>query len=178
MTSSACPASLTTCARKKARALDGVYQAIGTRVGRAKVRHLDETGFRIAGSLQWLHTMSSPSLTFYRVGAARGDIPEGLTSGVVVQGHFRPYAALKDVDQAFRNAHHLRELQALIDIDKEPWALAMRDVLIETAKAVQQAKQAGQSALSGNASRPSSTATGRRCAKGSPSIARSRPSTQ
>jgi transposase len=142
-----CPASLTAWGRKKAEDLDGVYQAIGTRVGRAKVRCLDETGFRIAGSLQWLHTTSSQDYTFYRVGAARGDIPEGLKGGVVVHDHFRPYAALTNADHAFCNAHHLRELQALIDIDKEPWALAMRHVLIDAAKAVRQAKQAGESAL-------------------------------
>jgi transposase len=142
-----CPASLTAWARRKAEDLDGVYEAIGERVGRAKVRCLDETGFRIAGSLHWLHTTSSQSLTFYRVGEARGDVPEGLKGGVVVHDHFRPYAALKDVDHAFCNAHHLRELQALIDIDKEPWAEVMRDCLIEAAKAVRQARQAGQSAL-------------------------------
>lgn len=142
-----CPASLTAWARQKAQDLDGVYEAIGARAGQAKVRHLDETGFRIAGSLHWLHTMSSQGHTFYRVGEARGDIPEGLKGGVVVHDHFRPYAALANVDHAFCNAHHLRELQALIEIDKEPWAQAMRDLLIDAAKAVRQAKQAGQSAL-------------------------------
>ena len=45
-----CPASLTAWARKKAAHLDGVYRAIEGRVAEAKVRHLDETGFRIAGS--------------------------------------------------------------------------------------------------------------------------------
>ena len=66
---------------------------------------------------------------------------------MVVHDHFRPYAALTNVDHAFCNAHHLRELQALIDIDKEPWALAMCDLLIDAAKAVRQARQAGQTAL-------------------------------
>ena len=142
-----CAASLTAWARKKAEDLESVYGAIGEQVGRARVRHLDETGFRIAGSLHWLHTTSSQDHTFYRVGATRGDVPEGLTGGVVVHDHFRPYAALKDVDHAYCNAHHLRELQALIDIDKEPWAEVMRDVLLDAAEAVRQARQAGQSAL-------------------------------
>ena len=61
--------------------------------------------------------------------------------------HFRPYAALTNVDHAFCNAHHLRELQALIDSDKEVWALDMRAVLLDAAKAVRQAKEAGESAL-------------------------------
>ena len=115
-----CPASLTAWARGKAQDLEGVYRAIGRRVGEAKVRCLDETGFRIAGKTQWLHTTSRESLTFYRVGERRGDVPEGLTGGVVVHDHFRPYAALTNVDHAFCNAHHLRELKALIEIDKEP----------------------------------------------------------
>ena len=102
-----CAASLTAWARKKAEDLESVYRAIGEQVGRARVRHLDETGFRIAGSLHWLHTTSSQDHTFYRVGATRGDVPEGLTGGVVVHDHFRPYAALKDVDHAYCNAHHL-----------------------------------------------------------------------
>jgi transposase len=142
-----CPASLTAWARRKAEDLKGVYHAIGARVGQARVRHLDETGFRIAGSLQWLHTTSSQSYTLYRVGEARGDVPTGLKGGVVVHDHFRPYAALANVDHAFCNAHHLRELQALIEIDKEPWAQAMRDLLLDAAKAVRQAKEANARAL-------------------------------
>ena len=138
-----CPASVIAWMGRKAQALEGVYHAIGTRVGGARVRHLDETGFRIAGSLQWLHTTSSERHTFYRVGAARGDVPKGLKGGVVVHDHFRPYNALADVGHAFCNAHHLRELKALIEIDKEAWALAMRDVLLEAAKAVRQAEEAG-----------------------------------
>ncbi len=143
----ACAASLTAWVRRKSEDLEGVDRAIGTRAGQAKVRHLDETGFRIAGKLQWLHTTSSQSHTFYRVGEARGDIPQGLKGGVVVHDHFRPYGALEDVDHAFCNAHHLRELQALIDIDKEPWAPDMRDVLLDAAKAVREAKEAGARAL-------------------------------
>ena len=142
-----CPASVMAWVRDKAQALAGVYRAIGERVGEAKVRHLDETGFRIAGRTQWLHTTSSQSLTFYRVGEKRGDVPAALKGGVVVHDHFRPYAALDAVDHAFCNAHHLRELKALIEIDKEPWALAMRDTLIDAAKAVRQAKEEGKSAL-------------------------------
>ena len=43
--------------------------------------------------------------------------------------HFLPYRRLDTVDHAFCNAHILRELQSLIEFDKEPWAEAMRDML-------------------------------------------------
>jgi transposase len=67
----------------------------------------------------------------------------GLKGGVVVHDHFRSCAALEDVDHAFCNAHRLRELQALIDIDRQPWAQDMRDVVLEAAKAVRQVEEAG-----------------------------------
>ena len=87
----------------------------------AKVRHLDETGFRIAGKLQWPHTTSSLTFTFYRAGEKRGAIPEDLRGGVVVHDHFLPYRRLGTVDHAFCNAHILRELNSLIEFDHEPW---------------------------------------------------------
>ena len=60
-----CSASIVTWVAKKAQELRQVYEFIGVRVAEAKVRNLDETGFRIAGKLQWLHTTSSLAFTFY-----------------------------------------------------------------------------------------------------------------
>jgi transposase len=112
-----------------------------------KVRHLDETGFRIAGKLQWLHTTSSLAFTFYRAGERRGAIPQGLQGGVVVHDHFAPYHRLDTIDHAFCNAHILRELKSLIEFDKEPWAEAMRNILLEANLAVNKARAAGATAL-------------------------------
>src|SRR5271157_4226695 len=86
-----CSASIVAWVGKKAQELQQVYEFIGERVAEAKVRHLDETGFRIAGKLQWLHTTSSLAFTFYRVDEKRGAIPENLPAGVVVHDHFLPY---------------------------------------------------------------------------------------
>jgi transposase len=126
-----CPASVVTWVGKKARALGHVYMAIGERVAEAKVRHLDETGYRIAGKLHWLHTTSSLAFTHYRAGEKRGDVPVDLQGGVVVHDHFLPYRGMDTVDHAFCNAHILRELQGLIEFEKEPWAELMRDTLLE-----------------------------------------------
>jgi transposase len=142
-----CPASIVAWVRKKAEDLQQVYARIGERVAEVKVRHLDETGFRIAGKLQWLHTTSSLAFTFYRAGDKRGAIPEDLQGGVVVHDHFLPYRRLGTVDHAFCNAHILRELQSLIAFDKEPWAAAMRDMLLAANRAVNQAREAGATAL-------------------------------
>ena len=142
-----CPASVVAWVGKKADELSQVCQAIGQRVAEAGVRHLDETGYRIAGKLHWLHTTSSLTFTFYRAGERRGDIPTDLQGGVVVHDHFLPYRGMDKVDHAFCNAHILRELQALIDIDNEPWAELMRDTLLDANAAVNAAREAGASAL-------------------------------
>ncbi len=142
-----CPASLVAWVEKKARELGQVYQAIGRRVAEAGVRHLDETGYRIAGKLHWLHTTSSLAFTFYRAGEKRGDIPMDLQGGVVVHDHFLPYRGMDKVAHAFCNAHILRELQALIEFENEPWAELMRAVLLDANAAVEAAREAGASAL-------------------------------
>jgi len=142
-----CPASIVAWVRKKDEDLRQVYACIGERVAEVKVRHLDETGFRIAGKLQWLHTTSSLAFTFYRADEKRGAIPADLQGGVVVHDHFMPYRQLDTVDHAFCNAHILRELQSLIEFDKEPWAEAMRDMLREANLAVHKAREAGATAL-------------------------------
>ena len=100
------------------------------------MRNLDKTGFRVGGKTQWLHTASTGALTSYRVSGKRGALPKGLKGGIVVHDHFRPYYALPGVRHALCNAHHLRELKALTDIDKEPWARQMSDLLVEANQAV------------------------------------------
>jgi transposase len=142
-----CPASLVARVARKGQELRRVYEAIGERVAEAKVRHLDETGYRVAGKLQWLHTTSSLAFTFYRAGEKRGAIPRDLRGGVVAHDHFLPYRRLDAVDHAFCNAHILRELQCLIEFDEEPWAELMRDMLRAANKAVHEARAAGSKAL-------------------------------
>jgi transposase len=143
-----CAASLTTWVEDKATALAGVVAHIVALAAQAPVRHLDETGFRVAGKGQWLHTVSTETLTHYRVAEQRGAVPKGLTGGVVVHDHFKPYYGLTDVAHAYCNAHHLRELKALIEIDKEPWAKDMSDLLVAANEAVNKAREAGERALS------------------------------
>jgi transposase len=94
----------------------------------ASVKHLDETGFRICGKTQWLHVACTPLLAFYRVSSKRGSLLTGL-SGCIVHDHWKPYFTLDNVVHALCNAHHLRELQALIDIEKEDWSGQMQRLL-------------------------------------------------
>lgn len=105
------------------------------------------TGLRVAGKLHWLHTTSSEAFTFYRAEEKRGAIPSDLKGGVIVHDGFVPYGALGHIDHALCNAHHLRELKALIELDGEAWATPMRDTLIAANAAVRKARDSGASAL-------------------------------
>jgi transposase len=148
-----CPASIVAWGEKKAEELAPVVAHIAALVAKAPVRNLDETGFRICGKTQWLHTASTPALTHYRVSEKRGALPTTLEGGVIVHDHFKSYFTLKGVDHALCNAHHLRELKALTDIEKEPWATKMSRLLVTAAKAVRRAVEQGQSVLAERVSR-------------------------
>lgn len=94
----------------------------------ATVKNLDETGFRIGGKTQWLHVASTVSATYYHVSPRRKSLIEGL-SGTVIHDHWKSYYNLIGVEHALCNQHHLRELKAIIEHDKEPWAEKMRRLL-------------------------------------------------
>ena len=94
----------------------------------APVKHLDETGFRIVKTLRWLHIAATGSVTYYRIGADRGDMLSGV-SGIVVHDHWQSYFTMPGVAHALCNAHHLRELQALSEIEREDWSRRMRTLL-------------------------------------------------
>lgn len=49
--------------------------------------------------------------------------------GIVVHDHWKPYYTMNGVLHALCNAHHLRELKALIEIDHEDWARKMQILL-------------------------------------------------
>ena len=109
----------------------------------APVKHLDETGFRSGDKTQWLHIASTLWLTFYRISAKRGSLPENLT-GIVVHDHWKPYYTLAGVLHALCNAHHLRELQALIEIEHEDWARRMQTLLRRACHATNLARRQGK----------------------------------
>ena len=109
-------------------------------VAGAAVKHMDETGFRIGGKTQWLHVACTAWLTFYRVCARRGSLLANAV-GIVVHDHWKPYYTMPSVLHALCNAHHLRELKALIDIEKEDWARKMHRLLRRACHAVNLARE-------------------------------------
>ena len=120
----------------------GFAEAVRDRVATAPVKHMDETGFRIGGKTQWLHIASTIWLTFYRVSPKRGSLLAHVT-GIVVHDHWKPYYTLKGVLHALCNAHHLRELKALVEIEREDWARKMQRLLRCACHATHLAREQG-----------------------------------
>ena len=100
-----------------------------SKIKESRVTHLDETGFRVNGQTQWLHVASTAELTYYHLSPKRKALLSDL-SGTVVHDHWKPYYQLKGVSHALCNAHHLRELNALITHEKESWAQTMKSCLL------------------------------------------------
>ena len=121
-------ATIAGMSRSCAVRFQGFAAAVRDHVAAAPVKHMDETGFRIGGKTQWLHIASTIWPTFYRTSPKRGGLPENVL-GIVVHDHWKPYHTLKGVLHALCNAHHLRELQALVEIEKEDRARRMQRLL-------------------------------------------------
>ena len=145
----------------------GFVAAVRDRVVAAPVKHLDDTGFRIGGKTQWLHIASTMLLTFYRVAAKRGSLLENI-AGIVVHDHWKPYYTLKDVLHALCNAHHLRELKALLEIEKEDWAVGMQRLLRRACHAVNLARETARPAAT--TGRPQSAAAAQHVQAGRASL--------
>jgi transposase len=120
----------------------GFADALRGHVAAAPVKHMDETGFRIGGKTQWLHIASTLWLTFYRTSAKRGSLLANVT-GIVVHDHWKPYYTMTGVSHALCNAHHLRELKALVEIEKEDWARKMQRLLRRVCHATNLAREQG-----------------------------------
>jgi len=102
-------------------------------IKKSEVSHLDETGFRIKGKTWWSHVASTEQLTSYMANEKRGLRQEGF-SGTIVHDFWKPYFSMENVNHALCNAHILRELKAVNDIDKEEWAGRMFKLLQEASK--------------------------------------------
>ncbi len=115
------PGAISGMTTRIAGALAGCLDAIRAALAAAPVAHFDETGFRVAGKLAWVHSASSGKHALITVHARRGragmDAAGVLPAfaGIAVHDCWAPYDSYAQVTHALCNAHALRELQAVTD---------------------------------------------------------------
>ncbi len=141
--SSLCSSTVFNLNKKFNCLLDPYLSEIIEYLEKSEIKHLDETGFRISGKTSWLHSMSDKKATYYKSSEKRGDIPLGVLN-TVVHDNYGSYNKLKGVDHSLCNIHHLRELKALKEIEKEEWA----DSLYKVFEVLRKRKNKGISNIS------------------------------
>ena len=151
------PSVIVTMARKiagcVAPALDTIIKALLA----SEVAHFDETGFRVAGKLAWVHSASSGKYVLVTVHAKRGttgmDAAGALPSfaGIACHDAWAPYDTYSGVaGHALCNAHLLRELVAVTQTGTDQdliWAQQAIDALLALKDAADAARAAGQDAI-------------------------------
>ena len=134
-------ATIAIMGRRTARRFEGFCDRVAEIIRTAApVKHLDETGIRIDARTRWLHVLCTPLLTALRIATGRGHLDEKL-EGIVIHDDYATYFTLEGVRHGACNAHHLRELQALIEIEKEGWATTMHRLLARANKAARFARE-------------------------------------
>ena len=115
------------------------------------VLHADETPARADGGLEYVHIAATEWLTALHTGGrTKADIDNGGVlpghTGVIVRDGYPGYAHLTDALHAWCAAHLLRDLAAFhrADPDKQVWAKAMADLLVDAHHQAQAARAAGQ----------------------------------
>ena len=111
--------------------------------------HFDETGARVEGSLHWIHVASSALYTLLSCHQRRGGVAMddmgviAEMTGIAVHDGWRPYRSY-DVVHALCNAHHLRELDGVVERFDQEWAQQMITLLVEAKETVEQAIERGE----------------------------------
>lgn len=118
------------------------------------VLHADETPARAHGRLEYVHIAATEWLTAMHTGGrAKTDIDNGAVlpghTGVIVRDGYAGYTHLTDALHAWCGAHLLRDLAAFhrADPDKQMWAKAMADLLIDAHHHAQAARATGHDHL-------------------------------
>ena len=98
--------------------------------------HFDETGIYVEKKRKWLHVASTNKITYYAIHKNRGEkalndiniLP--IFKGIAVHDFWKSYFGYTNVSHAMCNAHILRELNAVVELEKQSWSKDMKSLLL------------------------------------------------
>lgn len=128
--------TILTAMKTMGQQLDPFSQALNEILPQEPVVNADESGLRVGASLNWLHVLSTPALTWYGVHRKRGRealdsfaiLPEFL--GRLVHDCWKTYLDLPCL-HALCVAHLLRELIFIHEECDQAWAKTLADLLLD-----------------------------------------------
>jgi transposase len=138
---------------RTAGGLTPFLSTVRAKLAAAPVAHFDETALRVAGGGAWVHSASTDKLSLFTVHPSRGHeamhaagvLP--VFTGVAVHDGYTPYRRY-GLAHGLCNAHHLRELAAVVDADPaQTWASDPARLLGEIHATVRHARDVGADGL-------------------------------
>jgi transposase len=142
-------------AARAADRLDGFLDHVRDELAAAAVAGFDETGFRVAGKLHWVHCARTETYTLVSCHPRRGvqamDAAGVLPAfrGVAVHDAWAPYDTYAEAEHQLCCAHAVRELAGVADASPAGswcWATQAAEALVAMQKLVDQAVAAEQAA--------------------------------
>lgn len=145
--------SIVTIGKEAYKKLERFEKAAKEEIIKSEVAHFDETGMRVEGKLQWVHSASTKDLTVYEVHAKRGSeamneigiLPK--FEGTAVHDHWKAYYKYTSCTHSECNSHIVRALKAIGEDCGYEWAYSMIGLLLKIKAHVDYSKLFGSESL-------------------------------
>jgi transposase len=137
------PGTLVNIVHKCGWALKPSLAYIKDQLIQSKVAHFDETGSRVKGKNQWLHSAGNEQFTYLATHPRRGSAATqaiGILpnfSGTAIHDFWKSYYHYGNCKHGLCNAHILRELQGIEENYHQTWAVNMQDLLLEIKQSIE-----------------------------------------
>lgn len=129
------PATVLSIVNKAGKSLNEFNDSVKDELKKSKVIHCDETGFRVNGKRQWLHSVSTPYLTVYQSHEKRGAeamMDNGILpqySGAVMSDYWNGYSKFTNCEHTYCKAHIIRELRGIYEANQnQEWAKKLEEL--------------------------------------------------
>ena len=122
---------------RSAQKCQGVYQQIKSEIAQSPVVGSDETGAKINGDKWWIWCWQNMLNTFIVVSDNRGSKTidgvweNGLPNSVLISDRWSAQLKVHTRGKQICLAHLLRELHYLLDLEKHPFAIQFKELLVD-----------------------------------------------